>query len=320
MRLATLAAAKVNLVLRVGPVRADGYHDLLTLMAPLDLGDPVEVRVSPRRGPVTCRVPGRPELCGEANLAARAALAFRARFGVDRGVAIRIEKRTPITAGLGGGSSDAAAVLRCLARAFRVRDGRARAEIALSVGSDVPFFLGPGPAWATGRGERLRAADVPPLHRVLLFPEDPALAIRAGEAYAWLDEARQPLGPARPLGRPFRFSPSRAGNDLERPCLVHRPALAPLLGRLRGAGARVAMMSGSGPTVFGVFSGKGAAHGAALTIGTDESKSLQLRVLEARTVRRQPRVTAWRSPRSASSLSTRRSSRRTSRSRSTAAS
>lgn len=311
MRLTTLAPAKVNLVLRVGAVRPDGYHELLTLMAPLDLGDRVDVRLSPGAGPVTCHVPRRPELCGEDNIAARAALAFRRRFAVRNGIAIRIAKRTPVTAGLGGGSSDAAAVIRCLSRACRVRDRRALHEIALSVGSDVPFFLGPGPAWAAGRGERLRPADVPPLDLVLLFPEDPALAIRAGEAYAWLDEVRQRGDSARSLGRRGSFSPSRLGNDLEEPCLVHRPALAPLLGLLRGAGAQAAMMSGSGPTVFGVFSGRGAARRAALTIGRDEASHPKVQVLAVRTVRRQPRVTPWRSPRSASSLSTRRSSRRT---------
>jgi 4-diphosphocytidyl-2-C-methyl-D-erythritol kinase len=311
VRLSTTAPAKVNLVLRVGPLRADGYHDILTLMAPLDLGDRVEVRVSSRPGEITCQVPGRPELCGPENLAARAAAAFRERFGIRNGLSIRIDKRTPVTAGLGGGSSDAAAAIRCLARAFRVRDRLALGEIALSVGSDVPFFLSPGPAWAAGRGERLLAADLPRLHLVLAFPEDPALAIRAGEAYAWLDEARQRGAPARPLGGPGRFSPSRAGNDLEAPCLERRPALAPLLGLLRAAGARVAMMSGSGPTVFGVFSGRGAARAAALTIGRDETGRLRVRTFAVRTVRRQPRVTAWRSPRSASSLSTRRSSRRT---------
>ena len=98
MRLTTLAPAKVNLVLRVGPLRADGYHELLTLMAPLDLGDRVDVRVSTRPGGVTCQVPGRPELCGPANLAARAAAAFRDRFGVRNGVSIRIDKRTPVLA------------------------------------------------------------------------------------------------------------------------------------------------------------------------------------------------------------------------------
>lgn len=245
MRLVTLAPAKVNLVLDVGPPRADGYHDLRSLMAPLDLGDAVEVRLSRRAGPVTCRVPGHPDLDGAGNLAARAAEAFRQRFGVDRGVAIRIEKRTPITAGLGGGSSDAAAVLRCLARAFGVRDREALAEVALAVGSDVPFFLGRGAAWGAGRGERLAAEQVPPLHLVLVYPADPALAIRAGEAYAWLDEARarparrrapaaNPSGAKAFVRRPFR--PALAWNDLEAPCLERRPALVSIRGALVGAG------------------------------------------------------------------------------------
>jgi 4-diphosphocytidyl-2-C-methyl-D-erythritol kinase len=319
VRYTTLAPAKVNLVLRVGPLRADGYHELLTLMAPLDLGDRVDVRVSPRPGPVTCEVPGRPELCGPDNLAARAAQAFRERFGRANGVEVRIEKRTPITAGLGGGSSDAAATLRCLARAYGVRDRRALGEVALSVGSDVPFFLGSGPAWAAGRGERLVPADVPRLDLVLVYPADPALAIRAGQAYAWLDELRQGRPGARPLGRPARFSLSRLGNDLEAACVARRPALAPLLGRLQRAGASRALLSGSGPTVFGVFSSRGAARAAALTM-EEEGRGFDTRVFTVRTVRGQPRVTPWRSPRSASSPSTKRSSRPTSRSRSTTAS
>jgi 4-diphosphocytidyl-2-C-methyl-D-erythritol kinase len=299
VRLQTLAPAKVNLVLRVGPSRADGYHDLVSLMVPLDLGDDVDVRVSPRAGPVTCRVPGHPDLDGPGNLAARAAEAFRARFGVERGVAITIRKRTPITAGLGGGSSDAAAVLRCLARACGVRDAAALAEVGLSVGSDVPFFLGPGPAWASGRGERLTPAEVPTLHLVLAYPRDPALAIRAGEAYRWLDEARAGRRVARlPRGR-GTFRPTQAGNDLQGGCVARRPALGPLLGSLVGAGAEVALLSGSGPTVFGTFAGRAVARRAAEAVQVVEGPGVQ--VLVARTVQRPPRVSTWRSPRSASS-------------------
>ncbi len=307
MRLVTLAPAKVNLVLRVGAARADGYHDLRSLMVPLDLGDGVDVRVSRRAGPVTCVVPGRPELDGLDNLAARAAEAFRRRFGIGAGVAIRIAKRIPVTAGLGGGSSDAAAVLRCLARAFRIRAPEALAEAGLEVGSDVPFFLGPGPAWAEGRGERLAPADVPPLHLVLVYPPDPALAIRAGDAYRWLDDARRGVR-LPPLGRGRTFRTALAGNDLQAPCLAHRPALSPLLGMLRGAGAAAAIMSGSGPTVFGIFTGRSAARRAALAIqARAEEDRTGAQVLLARTVQRQPGVTPWRSPRSASSPSARRS-------------
>ncbi len=303
MRLTTLAPAKVNLVLRVGARRADGFHELSSLMVPLDLADGVDVSVSPRRGAITCRVPGRADLDGPSNLAARAAAAFRARFGVENAIAIRIVKRVPVTAGLGGGSSDAAAVLRCLARAFRVHDGHALAALALEIGSDVPFFLGAGPAWARGRGERLTRADVARLDLVLLYPPDPALAIRAGDAYRWLDAARHG-GPARLPRRRRRFALSLVGNDLEPPCRQRFPELSTLLGRLLGRGATAAIMSGSGPTVFGVFASRSAARRAARTVAADVPA---VKVLLARTVRRQPRVTPWRSPRSASSPSTRRS-------------
>jgi len=320
VRLATLAPAKVNLVLRVGARRPDGYHDLVSLMVPLDLADEVDVRISSGPGPITCTVPGRPELDGDENLAARAAALFCARFAVNRAMAIRIAKRIPVTAGLGGGSSDAAAVLRILARAFRVRDREGLAEIALAVGSDVPFFLGPGAAWARGRGERLAPARVPPLALVLAFPTDPALAIRAGDAYAWLDRTRG-SGARRAIRGGGRFRPSSLGNDLQEPCLARRPALRALLDALVGQGAMAAIMSGSGPTVFGVFPDRKEAQRAARQL---ESKGggvvPKVQVTAVRTVRRQPRVTPWRSPRSASSRSTRKSSRPTSRSRSTPAS
>ena len=305
MRLVTLAPAKVNLVLRVGPPRGDGYHELLSLMVPLDLADGVDVTVHARAGGVTCRVPGRPELDGPANLAARAAALVKERFGRDEAVAIRIAKRIPVTAGLGGGSSDAAAVIRALARAFRIRDPAALLDVAQRIGSDVPFFLGEGAAWARGRGERIAPARVPPLDLVLLYPLDPSLAIRAGDAYRWLDLDRGPQAPSVPR-RAVAWGPGRLRNDLQPPCLARNPALSTLLGRLTGCGARAAIMSGSGPTVFGVFRSRAEARGAARRIAK-EVAGPQVQVIAVRTVRRQPRVAPWRSPRSASSRSTRRS-------------
>jgi 4-diphosphocytidyl-2-C-methyl-D-erythritol kinase len=310
VRLVTLAPAKVNLVLRVGPLRPDGYHEIETLMVPLDLADRIEVRVLPRPGPVSCLVPGRPELDGPENLAARAAEAFRRRFGARAGVAIRIEKRVPVTAGLGGGSSDAAAVLRCLALAHGVPDRAPLREVALQVGSDVPFFLLGGPAWARGRGEVLTPAIVPPLHLVLVHPRDPGLAIRAGDAYRWLDATRQGRPRAWPPRR-SRFSLTQVGNDLEPPCVERHPVLTALLGRLLWSGASVAILSGSGPTVFGTFTGRAEASRAARAIRSKEEDATTLDVLVARARGVQPRVASWRSPRSASSRSTRRSSRRT---------
>jgi len=306
------APAKVNLVLRVGPCRADGYHDLATLMVPLDLADVVEVRVRRgRAGPVTCRAPGRPELDGPDNLAARAAEAFRRRFGITDAVAITVEKRIPVTAGLGGGSSDAAAVLRALARAHHVTDREALAAVALEVGSDVPFFLGRGAAWAGGRGERLTPAEVPPLDLVLLYPTDPALAIRAGDAYRWLDAARHD-GVASGGKRLSRRGPWRAGaleNDLQSPCLQRHPPLRTALAHLVGRGAKTAIMSGSGPTVFGLFADRASARRAVASIGEEWGPRAELHVV--RTLQRHPGVSRWKSPRSGSSRSTRRSSRRT---------
>jgi 4-diphosphocytidyl-2-C-methyl-D-erythritol kinase len=306
IRLRADAPAKVNLVLRVGPPRADGFHDLVTLMVPLDLADEVGVQVHDAPGPVTCRCPGHPDLDGPGNLAARAAEALRTRLGRREGVAIRIRKRIPVVAGLGGGSSDAAAVLRCLARAWGVRDRRLLAEVAVSVGSDVPFFLGSGPAWARGRGERLRPASPVPLHLVLLYPRDPSLAIRAGDAYRWLDEDRGDAMPRR--GKP---SARRPENDLMTPCLDRRPALATLRGWLADAGAAAPIMSGSGPTFVGSFAGPGPARIAARQLARRRLVGAGVEVIVARTQSRMRGVSPWKSPRSASSRSARTSSRRT---------
>jgi 4-diphosphocytidyl-2-C-methyl-D-erythritol kinase len=296
--LAARAPAKVNLVLAVGPARPDGYHDLESLMVPLSLADVVHVRLR-RDGRVTCRVPGRPDLDGASNLAARAAEAFRRVAGVRAGCDLVVEKRIPVIAGLGGGSSDAAAVLRALARAHAFSDRARLAEAGLEVGSDVPFFLGPGPAWAAGRGETLTPALVPALPLVLAYPRDPALAIRAGDAYRWLDEARKgsPDAVARPR-RPRAFSLRHARNDLEPACLARFPALCTARARLENAGARAAMMSGSGPTVFGIFASLVDARRAAFTL---RQELADWDVHLARTLRRHPGVTTCKSPRSASS-------------------
>ncbi len=302
LRLVARAPAKANLVLRVGARRADGYHEIASLLAPLDLADLVEVRVAPgRRGGVSCRVPGRPDLDGPANLAARAAGAFRDRLGIRDRCEIRVEKRVPVTAGLGGGSSDAAAVLRCLARAYGMRDPAELAQMALAVGSDVPFFLGRGPAWVRGRGERVEPVPLPRLDLLLVHPRAAGLAIRAADAYRWLDETRQgrkPAVPARPPGHPFRSSDLR--NDLEGPCFARHPDLDGLARRLEGHGAAAVIMSGSGPTLLGLFEDRNAARAAIPAIAGARAGGETVDVFIARTLRRMPGVSPWKSPRSAS--------------------
>lgn len=290
------APGKINLSLRVVGRRADGFHLLDSRFVLLELAD----RLLLLPGCSGLRVEGE----GVAGLPLDATnLAWRgliAGLGDEpHTVCLALDKRIPVASGLGGGSSDAAAVLRCLARAFRIRDAAALAEIALEIGSDVPFFLGPGPAWAEGRGEDLTPADVPPQHLVLVYPADPALAIRAGDAYRWLDATRQGRRP-RLAPRFARFEPSLAGNDLEPPCVGERPRLATLLGLLVGRGAAAAIMSGSGPTVFGLFPDRNAAARAARALA-EEIGERDVTILAARTVRRHPGVTPWRSPRFASS-------------------
>ncbi len=313
MILVSRAPAKVNLVLRVGPRRADGYHELRSLFVPLDLADEVEVQVFPgRAGEVTCECPGHPSLDGPDNLAARAARALLERLGRRDRCHLVVRKRVPVVAGLGGGSSDAAAALRRLARAYGFADRAALAELGLSVGSDVPFFLGSGPAWARGRGERLTPARVPPLHLVLAYPRDPALAIRAGDAYRFLDEDRaagrvpEPGEAELQLDPPSGFD-GELRNDLQPPCFARHTPLAALAARLEGAGAVAAIMSGSGPTVFGLFADRSGARRASRSVGERSS----VEVFVVRTLQRLPGVSPWKSRTSASSPSTRTSSRPT---------
>jgi 4-diphosphocytidyl-2-C-methyl-D-erythritol kinase len=225
------------------------------------------------------------------------------------GAEIEVENGYIQAKGLGGGSSDAAAVLRALARAYGVRDRAALAEVALAVGSDVPFFLGRGPAWAKGRGERLRPVAVPPLDLVLVYPTDPAMAIRAGDAYRWLDAARRGDGAARGWAAQASWRLSLLANALQEPCLGRHPGLRDLVARLVGQGARAAIMSGSGPTVFGIFEDRAAARRCARVVEEGKGQSVEVHVV--RTLERQPGVLRWKSPRSASSPSPRKSSRRT---------
>ena len=300
LRLSCPAHAKVNLVLRVGPARPDGFHEISSLFLPLDLSDGVRVTVGKRPGPVTCRCPGHPDLDGPGNLAARAAQALRDRLGRSERVDIRIDKRIPVVAGLGGGSADAAAVLRCLARAWKVRDRHLLAEVGLSIGSDVPFFLGSGPAWAGGRGERLRPTRVAPRYLVLLYPRDPALAIRAADAYRWLDEDR---GSAMP--RRAKASALRPENDLMAPCVARRPSLRVLLRWLEDAGAAAPIMSGSGPTTVGSYADLRSARAAARELTGRRLDGAGVDVIVARSLARMRGAAPWRSPRSASSPSTR---------------
>ena len=274
--LALEAPAKVNLGLRIVGRRADGYHELESLFVPVDLADTIALRVESAGAASVSLVlagdaPGAPP--GDDNLVVRAARAFLARGGVAARVAIHLTKRTPVAAGLGGGSSDAGAVLRGLASAFpaAVSHG-ALEEIAFALGADVPFFLDPRPAWVTGIGERREPVNgMPSLPLVLANPGEalstPRCSARSTRSRPGADRSPGPPGAlARELAEDGTLA-ARLRNDLEEPAVRLCPPIARLRERLRDAGARAVGMSGSGATVFGVFASRAAAERAAASVG-----------------------------------------------------
>jgi 4-diphosphocytidyl-2-C-methyl-D-erythritol kinase len=262
------ANAKVNLVLRVGPPRADGMHPVCSLFAALELAD--ELSVTPAAGPtdeVVCA-----GVVGD-NLAAAAAAAFRdAAPAADLPpLRIEIEKRIPVAAGLAGGSADAAAVLRAASAltGSPLSPDELR-RIAAGLGSDVPSQVEPGHAVVSGVGERVERVDLPAMTLVLI-PQVQGLSTAA--AYEELDR----LGGHSPELDPTPLRALAAGaladlarglaNDLQPAALTLRPDLRDSIEALRAAGALAAQVTGSGPTTFGLFADRAAAERAAVTIG-----------------------------------------------------
>jgi 4-diphosphocytidyl-2-C-methyl-D-erythritol kinase len=248
------ASAKVNLTLEVLGKRPDGYHEIATVMQAVDLSDQV-VLEDARSLMLETDAAGVPT--GADNLVMRAAALLREAAGVDRGARIRLAKRIPVAAGLGGGSSDAAATLWGLNRLWGVRWGGERlSELAVRLGMDVPFFLGRGRALATGRGERIERLPGGGAYALVLV--NPNIALPAREVYgrvteaAFSDGARVPAMLKALERRNAAVVAASLYNGLE---TVVEPAW-PVVGRIKAAlasaGALGAVMSGSGPTVFGV--------------------------------------------------------------------
>lgn len=258
---ATIAAveaqAKVNLFLRVLAREEGGFHQLETLFTRLELADSVRVATDTGARELTATGPdtGPPAR----NLAYRAAEAFMQAAAWPRGFSITIEKRIPVRGGLGGGSADAGAVLRALnALAPTPLGAAALATLALRLGADVPFLATELPlALAWGRGERLLGLRSLPAREVVLCV--PPFGIETAAAFDWIAADRRGALPSAP--RPLTIDDldrwdgvaRLAANDLEGPVLERHPELAASLGVLEGAGARIARMSGSGSTLFGVF-------------------------------------------------------------------
>jgi 4-diphosphocytidyl-2-C-methyl-D-erythritol kinase len=263
------APAKLNLCLYLGGRRPDGLHELCSLFEPLELADLIEVTPA-AADEVLC-----PGVDGE-NLAARALAALR-EHGWDREpLRVEIEKRVPVAAGLGGGSADAAAILRLAAG--EVAD---LSRLAAELGADVPSQLRPALALVRGAGERVEPLPEPVEHAVVLLPGGGGLStaevfaeadrLGLGRSDAELDELAGRLREVAGAGASPLDYPELLVNDLEPAALSLRPAIGEALAALRRAGAPVAILSGSGPTAVGLFGDLASARDAAAATGYDEA-------------------------------------------------
>jgi 4-diphosphocytidyl-2-C-methyl-D-erythritol kinase len=260
MRLSALAHGKVNLSLFVGAPRADGLHPLVSVVQAVTLADTVTMEPAAVDEVICPGVDG-------PNLAGRALAAFRAATGWDAPQRITIEKRIPVAGGMGGGSADAAAVLRLAADAAGGVEPQLLHELAFTLGADVPSLLEPGRVLMTGAGEHVERLPDPDPFGVVIVPSDQPLSTPA--VYAEFDR----LGGARPAAElDARATEARAGepsppvNDLQDAARALCPAIDHVIRRVAATGADVTLVSGSGPTVFGVFDDPGRARAAAATL------------------------------------------------------
>lgn len=262
--------AKVNLTLEVLGRRPDGYHEIISVMQAVGLCDRLRFEVLDT--PSVELVGAPPELAGDENLIVRAAHLLQAERDTGLGARIHLSKRIPIAAGLGGGSSDAAATLRALNRLWDLRlTQRALLEIGALLGSDVPFFLGSLTALVEGRGERLTPLPAPePTWVVLLRPP---VEISTREVYSRVTEAGYTDGArSRALVRQMRHSHAwrrELFNALERITCDLCPAAAAAREALREASGAVTVMTGSGPTFYTLLDDE------------DEARQVQSRVARA---------------------------------------
>ncbi len=273
------APAKVNLTLEVLGRRDDGYHELCSVMQALSLADRLTFEPSDALR-LHCTEPA---LEGPGNLVWRAAELLRRHAGIRRGAAITLHKQIPVAAGLGGGSSDAAATLRALAALWDLHlPPEALADLGAQVGSDVPFFLGPAAcALVEGRGERVRPLPLLPARWVVLLK--PPTGIATGEVYRAFPPARWADG--RRTGR--WLAAAAAGevpapfNDLEPVALEVAPAAAAARDALLAAGAPHAVLSGSGSAYFALFTTLREAERVRAAIPPAAGKALLARFLQA---------------------------------------
>ncbi|MBI5418694.1 MAG: 4-(cytidine 5'-diphospho)-2-C-methyl-D-erythritol kinase [Deltaproteobacteria bacterium] len=268
-----LAPAKLNISLRVFGKRPDGYHHIRTVMVPVALYDEVSVEEGLAGIHIESTDPAVPT--DSTNSCYKAAGLFMEWAGEPKGVRIRIRKRVPMEAGLGGGSSDAAATFKgMMALSGRTPPREALLAMAARVGADVPFFTVGGAALAEGLGERLTPVDCRvPFHALIVKPSF-GLSTREGYARLRREQGDPPEDAAVPAFRGWEDLVAAVSNDFEAAWGDARPEIAAIKGELFAAGARAAGLSGSGSAVFGLFESAGAAREARGMLSRDDGRRM----------------------------------------------
>ncbi|MCU6710860.1 4-(cytidine 5'-diphospho)-2-C-methyl-D-erythritol kinase [Paenibacillus sp. J5C_2022] len=258
MKIYEKAPAKINLLLDVLRKREDGYHEVEMIMTMVDLADRLEMSELPRDTIIISSQVGYIPL-DEKNLAFQAARLIKERYEVKQGVYIHLDKKIPVAAGLAGGSSDAAATLRGLNRLWRLNIPEDElCELGAELGSDVPFCVTGGTALASGRGEKLEPVDSPPQCWVVLAK--PPINVSTADVYGRLRANELKSHPSIAgmrnalAGGSFHEMCGNLGNVLETVTLELYPEVRQLKESMIRLGADGVLMSGSGPTVFGLVS------------------------------------------------------------------
>ena len=264
------APAKVNLHLEIKGRRSDGYHEILSIVQCIPLYDHIHICSLKKKHAL--RVVCDPSLPGGHNIAALAVERFRKIRGIDDGIEVKIEKTIPVGAGLGGGSSDAAAVLTGLNKLFgSVLKPKELRDLASQLGSDVPLFLGDSAALVSGRGENITdLAARQDFNLVLVYPGFP---ISTQDAYHWFDQAAESChsGSSHPADLRFQYEQKRVDswdffNAFQYVVECRYPVIKRITEILRRSGAHIAGVTGSGSSVFGVFTDGKAARSAEDTL------------------------------------------------------
>lgn len=247
---------KVNLRLEVVGKRPDGYHELRSLMERVNIADEVTVKIVERNIQVTCDDESIPP--DEGNIAFKAVKEILAYSSRNVGVEVHIKKRIPVAAGMGGGSSNAAAVIKAVNHLLKLKLTKEKLmKIGLKVGADVPFFLFEAPALAEGIGEQLKKIKAMP--KLLFLIANPNISVSTRWVYGKLslDPERQTAHLEVPNSyRTKRDVAKIVHNDLEKVTVREYPVVAEIKDEMLKLGALVSQMTGSGPTVFGIFSDK----------------------------------------------------------------